>query len=98
MGLRAYLLTLGLSGLLSAAQATFGHAAPWCAGCAGDPQTSDAGYYDYGNQHCRVTMSGLGVCVRSKPARFVAPSRCLQRAPLLIGGLSAAVQAATICL
>ncbi len=67
MGLRAYLLALGLAGLLNATQATSGHSAPWCAWCADDPQTADAGYYGYGNGQCRVTMSGLGVCVPSPP-------------------------------
>ena len=65
MGLRAYLLALGLAGLLNATQATFGRSAPWCAWCTDDPQASDAG--DYGNGHCRVTTSGLGVCVPSPP-------------------------------
>jgi hypothetical protein len=63
MGPRAYLLALGLAALLNAAQAAFGQSAPWCVWCADDPQTSDAGHYGYGNQHCGVTMSGLGVCV-----------------------------------
>jgi hypothetical protein len=67
MGLQAYLLALGLAALLNVTQATFGQSAPWCAWCADDPATSDAGYYGYGNQHCRVTMSGLGVCVPGPP-------------------------------
>jgi hypothetical protein len=72
MGLRAYLLALGLAGLLNATQATLGHAAPWCAWCSDDPQASDADYYGTGNGQCRVTMSGLGVCVPSPP---VSPRR-----------------------
>jgi hypothetical protein len=39
MGLRAYLLALGLAALLNATQATFGHSARWCAWCADDPAT-----------------------------------------------------------
>jgi hypothetical protein len=70
MDLRAYLLALGVAGLLSVTQATPGHSALWCAWCTDDPATSDAGYY--GNGQCRVTMSGLGVCVPSAP---VSPRR-----------------------
>jgi len=72
MGLRAYLLAFGVAALLNATQATFGHSAPWCAWCTNDPQASDAGYYDYGYGRCRVTMSGLSVCVPSPP---VSPRR-----------------------
>jgi hypothetical protein len=70
MGLQAYLLAFGLAALLNATQATFGHSAPSCAWCTDDPATSDSGYY--GNGQCRVTMSGLGVCVPSPP---VSPRR-----------------------
>jgi hypothetical protein len=70
MSPRAYLLAFGVAALLNVTQATFGRSAPWCAWCTDDPQASDAGYY--GNGQCRVTMSGLGVCVPSPP---VSPRR-----------------------
>jgi hypothetical protein len=72
MGLRSYLLAFGLAALLNITQATSGRSAPWCAWCTDDPQTSDAGYYGYSNGPCRVTMSGLGVCVPGPP---VSPHR-----------------------
>ncbi len=79
MGLRTYLLTFGVAALLNATQATSGYAAPWCAWCTDDPATSDSSYY--GNGQCRVTMSGLGVCVPSPPVSLRRQGVFIERLP-----------------
>jgi len=68
MRLRAFLLFLGAAALFGATQATSApssYAYPWC---ADDRTRSDTCYYYSDGLRCRVTMSGLGVCVLIPPA------------------------------
>jgi len=63
MHLRASLLFLAIAALLNAthaASAPLSHAFPWC---ADDRATTDPCYYYSDGKRCRLTMSGLGVCV-----------------------------------
>jgi len=63
MRLRVLLLLLGVAALFAATRATSApssYAYPWC---ADDRARLDTCYYYRDGLRCRVTMSGLGVCV-----------------------------------
>lgn len=68
MRLRVLLLLLGVAVLFGATRATSApssYAHPWC---ADDRARLDTCYYYSDGWQCRVTMSGLGVCVLIPPA------------------------------